>query len=354
MNLAVLTIQSVNYGNRLQNYALQNILESFGHSVVTLRRRPGLNAPLRHKVVQIKRALVLLIKKREGKARRDAFVSFDRAFVSFSREIVSKEFTSPDLTDAYDLFVIGSDQVWNPDFDFNSEVEYLPMVPAAKKLSYAASFGVSEITEDRERTAELLDGIGSISVREAAGAEIVRDLTGREAAVVLDPTLLLGPQDWRVVAKKPAKADCDSPYVFKYVLGNDVNEKRIDRMAQSRGLKIIDVMDPALAIGPSEFVWLIAHSELVCTDSFHASVFALLHHKPLAIFERESADADMSSRFDTLCEAFGLVGHRSSEDCFGDEAIFGTDWDLFESRLGELRASSMEWLESAIGGVALG
>ncbi len=351
MKIAILTIQGDNYGNRLQNYALQTVLERLGHNAVSLQRYGGLKGFVRLRARSSRLARRLMADKHGKKA---SFCAFDSEYIDFSPKVVSSSHVSHGLDSAYDCFVIGSDQVWNPDFSFNSEVEYLPMVPAAKKLSYAASFGVSEIAENRERTAELLDGIGSISAREAAGAEIVRDLTGREAAVVLDPTLLLGPQDWRVVAKKPVNADCDSPYVFKYVLGNDVNGKRIDRMAQSSGLKIIDVMDPALAIGPSEFVWLIAHSELVCTDSFHASVFALLHHKPLAIFERESADADMSSRFDTLCEAFGLVGHRSSEDCFGDEAIFGTDWGLFESRLGELRASSMEWLESAIGGVALG
>ena len=94
------------------------------------------------------------------------------------------------------------------------------------------------------------------------------------------------------------------------------------------------------------------HSELVCTDSFHASVFALLHHKPLAIFERVSADADMSSRFDTLCANFGLVGHRSSEDSFGEDAIFAADWDDVEARLAKLRDASQAWLKSALNGVA--
>ena len=348
-----MTIQSVNYGNRLQNYALQSVLDGMGHHAESLLRYPGVDAGTpKQRLRAVKREVGLVLKHRSD--RRGAFADFDKEFISFSGKVASRDFVSAGVGDSYDCFVIGSDQVWNPDFDFTSEVEYLPMVPADKKVSYAASFGVSEITESRARTAELLNGIKFISVRESAGADIVRDLTGRKAAVVLDPTLLLGPDDWNCVSKKPAKVDCGSPFVFKYVLGNDVNEKSIERMAQDRGLAIIDVMDPSLAIGPSEFVWLIAHSELVCTDSFHASVFALLHHKPLAIFERESADADMSSRFDTLCATFGLLGHRSSEDCFCDDAIFGTDWGAFESKLKELRSSSVEWLENAIGGVVLG
>ena len=351
MRIAVLTIQSVNYGNRLQNYALQTVLTGLGNEVESLRRDKSFKGPLKDKARALKRTVVRV--KHLGD-RVSAFRGFDRDSIRFSRGTVTKDYITPGLLDSYDCFVIGSDQVWNPDFSFNSEVEYLPGVPAKRKVAYAASFGVSEITENRERTAELLSGIRSISIRERAGADIVRDLTGLDVPVVLDPTLLLGLGDWERISKKPGKVDCAAPYVFKYVLGNDVNERRIERMARDRGLAIINAMDPSLAVGPSEFVWLIAHSELVCTDSFHASVFALLHHKPLAIFERESADADMSSRFDTLCGTFGLVGHRSSEDCFCDEAVFGTDWDGFEAKLKSLRADSMEWLENAIGGVALG
>ena len=352
MRIAIMTMQSVNCGNRLQNHALQTVLVGMGHHVETLHRRPGVDGSLKHRLIGVKRKAGLVLKHRSD--RYGAFAGFDKEFISFAGKVVSEDFISAGVADAYDCFVIRSDQVWNPDFDSTSEVEYLPMVPIEKKVSYAASFGVAEITENRERTAELLNGIRAISVRERAGADIVRDLTGRKVAVVLDPTLLLGLDDWRYVSKKPTKVDCSSPFLFKYVLGNDVNERRIARMAQDRGIAIIDAMDPSLALGPSEFVWLIAHSSLVCTDSFHASVFALLHHKPLAVFERVCAKADMSSRFDTLCEAFGLVGCRSSEDCFGNEAIFGTDWDAFEVRLKELRADSMEWLESAIGGVTLG
>lgn len=351
MKSAILTIQSVNYGNRLQNYALQTVLERCSNSVESLGREAGFRGSTATKLKTVKRKLGALGHRGD---KLGSFRRFDMQFVAFSKSIVSKEYSSPGLASSYDNFVIGSDQVWNPDFDFNSELEYLPMVPSEKKIAYAASFGVSEITENRKKTAELLDGIKSISVREAAGANIVHDLTGRDVPVVLDPTLLLDPADWQKVSVKPEKVDCSSPYVFKYVLGNDINDERIAALAASRGLEVIDVMDDALAIGPSEFVWLIAHSDLVCTDSFHASVFALLHHRPLAVYERVSADADMSSRFDTLCSNFGLVGHRSSEAAFGEEAIFSTDWDGVEMRLAALRESSLAWLRGALDGVARG
>lgn len=344
MKTGIVTIQSVNYGNRLQNYALQQVLAGFGFNVESLRREPyGL--PQRLKRV-VRRAI------KDDKTT--AFHRFDTANVAMSSWVLSQNRISPSLISAYDAFVIGSDQVWNPDFDFNSELEYLPMVPPAKKIAYAASFGVSRLDTNLERTAKLLNDIPCISVREQAGADIVAGLTGREVPVVLDPTMLLTVKDWSVVSAKPKAVASSKPFLFKYVLGDDVNEVRIAAIAAKRGYEVIDVMDDSLKVGPAEFVWLVANSSLVCTDSFHASVFALLHHKPLAIFERVSSDKDMSSRFDTLCSLFGLVGHRSNENDFGCDAVFGTDWKAFECRLAELREFSLNWLKESLGDVSHG
>lgn len=344
MKTAIVTIQSINYGNRLQNYALQQVLTGFDCDVESLRREPyGL--PQR-----LKRIVRHAIKD----DKMTAFDRFDSANVALSSQVLSQNGVSPSLTTSYDAFVIGSDQVWNPDFCFNSELEYLPMVPSAKKIAYAASFGVSRININRDRTAELLNDIPHISVREQAGADIVADLTGREVPVVLDPTMLLTAEDWAAVTIKPETLACDRPFAFKYVLGDDVSGARIASIAAEYDCEIVDVMDDSLKVGPAEFIWLVANSSLVCTDSFHASVFALLHHKPLAIFERVSSDADMSSRFDTLCSLFDLKGHRSSEGGFDADAIFGTDWDAFEHRLAERREFSRKWLKGSLGDVLHG
>ncbi len=352
LKIAILTIQSINYGNRLQNYALQTVLEGLGHSVESIRRDPGFKGSAKSGLRTIKRTVGAVVKHRGDKVA--AFKKFDKSNISFSKMIVSSEYVSPGLDAAYDCFVIGSDQVWNPDFDFNSNLEYLPMVSRDKKVAYAASFGVSKIAVEREATAALLNDVAHIALREAAGSQIVRELTGRDAPVVLDPTLLLNSYEWEKVAKRPPAVDCLKPFAFKYVLGNDVNDWKIKELAESRNLSIVDAMDEALSIGPAEFVWLVANSELVCTDSFHASVFALLHHKPLAIYERVSADADMSSRFDTLCGSFGLIGHRSSETSFGPKAIFETDWNDIDARLANFHETSIAWLRSALESVAHG
>lgn len=341
MRCAIFTLQGLNYGNRLQNYALQTVLEGLGHKVFTLRRR---KVPFRS-LKELGRAVV-----------KDDYVSAFRRFdknIFFSSAVVSGEYTSPGICEAFDCFVMGSDQIWNPSFGDNSAIGYLPMIPREKKVAYAASYGISEIIGGKEEASRSLKSILKISMRENAGSEIVEELAGIKAPVVLDPTMLLSAKSWEAVSVKPLIEMCQKRYVFKYILGNDVNGLMIEKMAQSLGFEVVDAMDRSMKLGPAEFVWLIANSALVCTDSFHASVFALLHHKPLCIFERCDNEKDMSSRFDTLCGEFNLNGIRASKEGFSLEAAMSLDWQSFEYSLSCRRKESLTWLESALADCSL-
>lgn len=337
MRIAISTIQSLNYGNRLQNYALQEVLRQDGHQVESLQKeRPS---------------LVRAARRGARKFLKDDCVTrfrmFDSRYVAHARCAVCRDYCTSGMADAYDKFVIGSDQVWNPTFPFNSDAEYLPSVPGSKKIAYAASFGVTDLGDRETAIAALLKEIPFISMRERAGAELASHLTGRPVPVVLDPTMLLSPQEWSAVARKPEAFEDSRPYVFKYVLGEDANDSRIARIAAELGADIVDVADPGVKAGPAEFVWLATNSAAVCTDSFHASVFALLCHKPLGIFERVDSEADMSSRFDTLCELFAVQRCRANHGSFD---MFSMGWDKFEDRLSGLRAQSLDWLRTALAG----
>lgn len=339
MKIAIVTIQSMNYGNRLQNYALQEVLRDFGEVKSLLRSKEPPFAKLKHN-----------LRATFGHDNVSQFRRFDIDHIDFAKEVLSDFYTTDRLAELFDKFVIGSDQVWNPTFSFNGSSDYLPMVSSDRKIAYAASFGVTKIEKGEDEIASYLQDIPAISMREEAGAAIVKKLTGRNVPVVLDPTMLLSVERWRAVAKKPKHFGSDS-FVFKYVLGNDVNNSRIDKIALDRKSRIIDINDESLCIGPAEFVWLIDHCDAVCTDSFHASVFALLYHKPLGIYEREDSEADMSSRLDTLCSLFGAERCRANSDEFNMNCI---NWEDFEVRLHSLRSSSLSWLENALNGVKCG
>ena len=332
--IAIATLVGQNQGNRLQNYALQKVLtDATGADVETLRVPYGPSL--------LKRAAKSVLRPVMPGKRWARFGSFDKRFIHYSRK------STADLslgTEGYDLYFIGSDQVWNPSFDNTTDAEYLPQVEKGKKFAYAASFGVSEITENREHTAELLSQICRISVREDAAAGIVEGLIGVRPQVVLDPTMLLEPDDWAAVAAKPKMGIPSGGYILKYVLGQNVPDDKALAAAGETDCAIIDLKDEGLPVGPSEFVWLIAHAKFVCTDSFHASVFSILFHTPFAIFERVSVNKDMSSRFDTLCGTFGLECRRVRNG----ELVAPIDWEGVDGELEHARDLSLDYLKGCL------
>lgn len=337
--IAIATLVGQNQGNRLQNYALQKVLADVtGARVETLRVPYGPSL--------IKRVTKNVLRPIMPRKRWARFSSFDNQHVRYAKKsIVDLSLGS----EGYDLYFIGSDQVWNPSFDNTSEGEYLPQVEKRKKCAYAASFGVSEITENRGRTAWLLSQIGRISVREDAAANIVEGLIGVRPQIVLDPTMLLKAADWEAIAEKPKMDVPSDGYILKYALGRNVPDNKALDAAGETNCAIIDLQDENLPVGPSEFVWLIAHAKFVCTDSFHASVFSVLFHTPFAIFERISVNKDMSSRFDTLCETLGLGGRRVRNEGGLAEPV---DWQNVDGKLERAKALSFHFLRGCLDGRA--
>lgn len=354
MKLAIMTMQSQNFGNRLQNYALQEVLRDMGHDAESLRRDSGIHGDLSSKYHTVKSRLGAF---RHVSDRVGRFRAFDRERIAHSSCIASNEYVTPGLADRYDGFVIGSDQVWNPCVKASRWIAFLPDMPSAKKISYAASFGVKELdAEDVEPYREMLAKIPNISVREDAGSQIVQSICGRAASVVLDPTLLLAANRWEAIEVPPVNnegAVGKNGYCFKYFLGTDAENRMIASMAHERGLNLVDAMDPELAIGPAEFIWLIHHASLVCTDSFHGSVFSLMFHIPLVVFNRKDQYEDMSSRFDTLDRQFGIAERTFGSEAFRDDAAEHFDAAIFESKREVLRAESIAWLQKSLEDIAL-
>jgi hypothetical protein len=219
--------------------------------------------------------------------------------------------------------------VWNPHWavhDKSASTYLLLFLPPEKRISYAASFGVSELPGyQKERYADALKDFRAISVREDAGKRIVEELTGRtDVQVLVDPTMLLTTDQWNQIAHKP-RAPMPEKYLLTYFLGDVAAERRalIEEKARQLDCQIIDLMDknsPFYAIGPDHFVYLVKHAAYVCTDSFHGSVFSFLYGKPLAIFDRVGGVGNMSSRLQTLANKFSLQACMVADDHLPDAA----------------------------------
>lgn len=341
--VAIMTIWSANFGNRLQNYAMQYTLEQLGFIPFTLLRER------RDVVKKLKRFARRYVRK----DRLFACRRFDDEHIRFSAETVCPEYCTPGYESAFDKFVIGSDQVWNPEFPFNSDLEYLPAVAPARKVAYAASFGVDRIERNRERTTCLLEGIPHVSVREDSGARIVMDLIDKDVPVVVDPVMLVDPSQWLTIARRPAMAP-GGPFVASYMVGEGVDVEAVAYLEGYSGLSMMDASAEGSELGPEGFLWLIANAEFVCTDSFHACAFSILFHRPFVAVARQSDDGDMSSRLDTLLGMCGLEARyrRRDELLVKDVADCGEDvidWDDVDARLSLKSEESLEWFAKALG-----
>ena len=315
--VAIVTITNGpnNYGNQLQNFAMIKIFEYMGIDSETLYDiyNAKYKVNIRHK---IKNRLFTILRISEYyKAKRElVFNSFSKKYLHYTGPIDGM--VSEKIVSQYDYFIAGSDQVWNPAFSISSDhwkYYLLAFAPVGKRISYAASIGVSEMDEayKTDFITELLN-YTAISVREESGQRIIKELTGRDAEVLIDPTLMLDRSDWLKIAKTPKKVDTDKPYILTYFLGgySDRINQTLQNLAEEYSCEVYNLMDmtqPEVYVsGPSEFIYLISKAKLVLTDSFHACVFSFLFGKPFVVYAREGEYNNMMSRMDTLLKKFGL------------------------------------------------
>ncbi len=288
-----------NYGNRLQNYALHFFTQEItNQEVITIW------FPSRKQLIKDFLKAVIFEKRLLN-------------FMVFSKKHLNIKYYNPKNINL-DYYIVGSDQVWNYNsglYDRNAFLFFSNNYN--KNIAYAASFGRNEISKEREEEYKNgLNNIKYISIREDRGKEIIEELTGRkDVEVLIDPTMLLTNEQWDKVSKKPKMLKTDK-YILNYFLGelSEARKKEIQRIAKENDCEIINLLDkksPFYVCGPSEFLYLEKHAFLICTDSFHSSVFAILYNRPFIVFDREQEGLeDMSSRLDTLINKFKLKNRK--------------------------------------------
>ena len=242
-------------------------------------------------------------------------------------------------------FIAGSDQVWNPLFQ-GRDVDFLTFAPPEKRLSFAASIGVDEIPDGQlARYGQLLREMKYLSVREQRAVEIIKELTGRDADLTLDPTLLLEPEEWDKVVKKPG-LELDEHYICTYFLGE--TPEAVQQFAREKGLRIYALNSqesPELfTLDPGEFLYMIKSAAYVLTDSFHAVAFSIKFHKEFYVFCRKQANTrNMFSRIETITKRFGLGNRIQSRDAIVEQPPV-THWETIDREMLTEKAASMQRL----------
>lgn len=357
-----------NYGTVLQALALNRAVSSLGYSVRHIAYDPepaqrvnrGSSTSLRAKVFsKCKRAMGW--SPIESRERAYAFNSFINKNIPLTPACDTESLCR--LNEHYDAFICGSDQIWSPRcFDPHFFLDFVSN--RQRKIAYAPSFGCENIYDDsiRNKVGELINDFAHVSVREASGARLVRSLTGITPEIVADPTLLLCERQWRAYAGKEYAGDCE--YCLLYFLGDEKRNTAIARkVAKRRGLRTLvipvhniqtkDNDSVGTNIGPAEFISLIQNASLVCTDSFHGMVFAVIFNKSFIPFERfdPKKPSSQNTRVYSFLEMLNCSNLLLSRDglCNWEEyANPCIDYSRLNEIVAEGRAHSMQYLSEAL------
>lgn len=308
-----------NYGTKLQAYAISNYFSSVVDGNVEIINYNSSSdkrlSSLLRKIFSVKLNIARikkLINKRKVencvsplllKKRISSINSFDKMFV------LSKPVSTFDalqsISKNYDCLICGSDQIWIPD---NLKGKYYTLEfcnsTNVKKGSYAASLGVEKISpKQRIAYSNFLKKLDFISVRENIGVDLLSNVCPEKSiSWVCDPTFLLSKEKWLELEKEPDFIEpLNSKYIFCYFLGVDpASRQKVYDYAKNNNLKIFTIAnfkgfckeDTALSdvqmydLSVNEFLYMINHAELICTDSMHATIFSIIFEKNFVTFER--------------------------------------------------------------------
>lgn len=224
------------------------------------------------------------------------------------------------------------------------------------------------MNHQKKGVTKFLNKMDAIGVREVRGAEIVKELTGRDATVVADPTLLLDKEEWEQLIYE-SKAKIDEPYILCYMLGpRKDNREAVTNLGKLLGMKVVtfnhmDWYEPAdenfgdinnYNSDCLDFIKLLSEAEYVVTDSFHCSVFSILFHKKFLTFYRLNPTDKKSShsRIESLLGLMGIEKH-AAKDISDLDILFSTikediNWKCVDKELNKLRKISMDFLCNAL------
>lgn len=359
-----------NYGNRLQNYALKAVIEKMGFNVDTtvisdagrlkeplsIKIKRNLNSPIKEILKKIFNRLNF---KKELTESQTLEIINNRTeiFKSFSEEHLSEQFyslnNSSDINNLEDYlyFVVGSDQVWSPSELQKNKVYFLEFANEEKRIAYSPSISREKIpTYYNDYYKKTFESMKALSVREEAGAAIIKDLSNISAPVLVDPTMLLQKDDWMTVSKRASNRP-NTPYLLTYFLGgpSDITRSKLENLAKEKNMSIINLGDitdtETYQTGPSEFLDYINNASAFFTDSFHGVVFSIIFETPFIAYERLSPGPSMYSRIETILDNFDM---RNREANGFNEDVFSMDFSGTHEVLEREYNKSIDYLKEAL------
>lgn len=339
--IGIITIHDIyNYGSVFQAYATLKCLHKMGCQAELIDYKYP-NAY--HQKNNIKsevlsfgnRVLKDVLPGRPYSKYKNSYKTFKEKFYHLSEHsypTIESLMVNPPI---YDIYMLGSDQVWRPQTMKGDPCFFLNFVSDRKKISYASSFGCNVIPEVyRQQYMDALNQFSYLSVRECQGAAIINELTGKSAEVVLDPTLLLNREEWLKVAHP---YQIKEPYILCY--GLDEKNKFMETLAlyiqKQTGFNVVRLngkffdyfnkkMHYILDAGPQHWLSLFDHASFILAKSFHATAFAINFKKPFLSILNGKNDHDSRQKY-----LLTLLGLESRAITIGDRFPKNSNLELF-------------------------
>lgn len=358
MKIGIITFHcSYNYGSALQTYALKSFLENNGYKVSIINFIYKLdfeNYKLFRTKQYIKRPYKFffdIIFYNKNKIRKNNFELFAKQYFNLTKKIYYNYKNMKELNNEFDIFICGSDQIWNLDCTKGVEPAYfLKFVDKDKlKIAYAPSLAHIKFAKNYdEDLKKAINDLDYISIREESTLPLIQSLTEKKVNVVLDPTLLLDREDYELIVNQEKQ---DNEYIFVYMLEYSAElVKYCNEFSDKRKIKIIYITKSKISrikgknvfgIGPDKFLRYIRDAKYIITNSFHATVFSVIFNKKFVTFTTKYS----SSRMGDLLNKLGIPERIYNENFDIDKDI---DYDVVQKRLIDMKKFSLEYLRKAL------
>ena len=360
-----------NYGTMLQALALQEKVEQLGYQAELIDFKQD-NSLSRYEMLKLRiKRMPVYIKERKKyraladsrekiKEKNELFEQFYKTYLHVGKKKYTTTQQLMENPPVYDGYVVGSDQTWNPFVANSPEAFFLPFVEnKSKKGSYGPSLAVKSLSDEKEKEyRKKLSNFSFLSCREQDGAQLLSRITQKEVKCVLDPTLLLSAKEWGKYCEFEIPKE---PYILVYFLGEKSEHRRaVEKIQKLTNWKIISLPAAYLEMenndykkgwgGPKEFLSSIRGAALICTDSFHGTMFSINFQRNFFSFCK-SSDSEESSENSRLYSALNIFGlsnriiHNMDNLTAEDISI---DYKNVIPILEEQRRDSIEYLENML------
>lgn len=350
-----------NYGTLLQCYALQNTLKNLGLQNKILDDSwiiEPYQKTIKYRIATLYHFFLSLLLRPLGITKFNEIHPVTkkkcRQFVQRYLDVDYNVIDLKEVSNRYDCFICGSDQIWNPGPSWYKHLNtsfYYAGFTKKKKIAYAPSIGVSKYPDlHKQEFLSYISDFAALSCREDIGCQIIKEIVEREVTKVVDPTLLLNEFQWRnLIGSKRAK----SGYILCYFLSSNLwYWDYVKKVSESQKLKILcfDTVSSNHSIdtveihgGPKEFLEYIDRANIVLTDSFHATLFSSILRTDFYTFERFDKSSVHYAQNIRLKNFFSMINvsdryitRNQKEECFQSIPL---DFDIIKQNI-ELKASS--------------